>query len=130
MEVRPVDPRDQQWERNRIAYRVYFWQRTNPRSPVSAWSSSEWEIDGADVDEVLSWARQQAAGRSFVLYACVTSGEGLGLIRLLGNDPLGDLWDGTGGSSALAEAQVPSNWRRYRPPPQRSTAKTMPSAVT
>ena len=79
MQARPVDPRDTRWERNQPVYRVHFWQGQ---------VSSEWEVDRADVDEVLDWAQEHALGRSFVLYARIVDGEGPGLIRLLGTDPL------------------------------------------
>ena len=37
-------------------------------------------------DEVIAWAEATAAGRTFVLYACVPH-DGLGLVRLMGTDP-------------------------------------------
>ena len=79
MRARPVDPRDTYWEQDDPVYRVHFWQGQ---------ISSEWEVDGADVDEVLNWAQEHAQGRSFVLYARIVKNDGPGLIRLLGTDPL------------------------------------------
>ena len=59
------------------SYRVYFWQPG---------VTDEWELEGADVDEVLRWAADNACGRRYSVYACVSGGEGRGLIRLLGSD--------------------------------------------
>ena len=74
----PVDPRDQTWEVDEPAYRVHFHDGRG--------ASDEYEVRGADVDEVLAWAEQARGGRTFVLYACVPT-DGLGLVRLQGNDP-------------------------------------------
>lgn len=84
--ARPVDPRDQWWEVDHPAYRVYFFVQPDP-GPPSGWASDEWEITGADVDEVLTWARENADGRRFIVYVRVDHGDGLGLVRLLGSDP-------------------------------------------
>ena len=73
----PVDPRDTGWEVDRPAYRVYFWQPG---------ITDEWELEDTDVDEVLRWAADNAAGRQYAVYACVSDTEGHGLIRLLGSD--------------------------------------------
>ncbi len=78
METLTVDPRDQRWELESPKYRVYFHDANR--------SSDEYEIAGADVDQVLTWARVKQGDRTFVLYACVPR-EGLGLVRLLGRDP-------------------------------------------
>jgi len=45
--------------------------------------------EGADVDQVLNWARDNARGRRFDVYARVIGGQTgeLGLVRLLGTDP-------------------------------------------
>ena len=93
MQVHPVDPRDTRWEVDQPAYRVYFWEPQRPEDPHSMWVSDEWEIGDADVDEVLNWARGNAAGRRFVVYARIDTarpGEP-GLVRLLGTDPLNEL---------------------------------------
>jgi hypothetical protein len=78
MEATSVDPRDQRWEIARPTYRVYF------HTPSG--SSDEHEVAGGDVSEVMAWAEANAAGRTFVLYACVRH-DGVGLVRLLGTDP-------------------------------------------
>ncbi len=77
MQAQPVDPRDTRWEVVQPAYHVHFWQPG---------VTDEWELDGADVDEVLRWAAGHASGRRYVVYVCVTATEGKGLIRLLGTD--------------------------------------------
>jgi hypothetical protein len=51
--------------------------------------SSEWQIEDADVDAVLDWARGNAEGRRFAVYVRVIRQPGEpGLVRLLGTDPL------------------------------------------
>jgi hypothetical protein len=85
VEVKPVDPRDTGWETDDPRYRVYFWKQ---QGPGLMWSSDEWELTGADVESALAWARADEAGRQFVLYAVVRDSAGLGMIRLLGDDPL------------------------------------------
>lgn len=79
MHVVPVDPRDQTWELDRAAYRVYF------HDPDG--TSEEFGVTGADADEVLAWAEAGRGPRTFVLYACVPGDHGLGLVRLAGRDP-------------------------------------------
>jgi hypothetical protein len=78
MDASSVDPRDVTWEIDRPRYRVYFHAANG--------SSDEYEVDSADVAEVLRWAEATKADRAFVLYACVPR-EGLGLLRLEGSDP-------------------------------------------
>ena len=78
MDARGVDPRDQTWEVDRPKYRVYFHDLDG--------TSYEYEVEGADVVEVLRWAETMRGDRSFVLYACVPQ-AGLGLLRLEGFDP-------------------------------------------
>lgn len=80
LDVRPVDPRDQMWEVRETKYRVYFWDADA--------SSSEWELTGCDVEAALQWAQNSAGGRRFTLYAAAVDSEGLGLIRLIGVDPI------------------------------------------
>ena len=75
-EVRPVDPRDTEWEISSPSYRVYF------RRPLAhgGYMSDEFELRGAaDVRAVLSWAEEKADGRMYVLVGA--SGEG-GLVKL------------------------------------------------
>jgi hypothetical protein len=78
VKVRDVDPRDQAWELDEPSYRVYFHEPEG--------GSDEYEVSGADVVDVISWADAQRGVRTYVLYACVPR-DGLGLVRLLGTDP-------------------------------------------
>lgn len=78
MDTRKVDPRDQTWELDQPTYRVYFHDARG--------ASDEYELKDADVVDALTWAENQRADRTFVLYACVPS-DGLGLVRLHGSDP-------------------------------------------
>lgn len=77
MIVTPVDPRDQTWEIGSPRYRVYFFTGN---------ASDEYEIAGADIDQVLEWIASERGERSFIVYACVPH-DGLGLVRLAGADP-------------------------------------------
>jgi hypothetical protein len=74
-----IDPRDQRWEVDTPAYRVYFHDARG--------TSDEYELTGADVTEVLAWAEAERRGRTYVAYVCATSRDGLGLLRLAGADP-------------------------------------------
>jgi hypothetical protein len=78
MQTMGVDPRDQTGELEDPRYRVYFWAGT---------ASDEWEISGADVQEVLARAEANRGDRTYTLYACVPEKDGLGLVRLAGEDP-------------------------------------------
>lgn len=93
MKARPTDPRDTRWEVPHPTYRVYFWELHRPQEPDSSWVSDEWEIEDADIDEVLNWARDTARERRFVVYVSLTGGypDEPGLVRLLGTDPLDKL---------------------------------------
>ncbi|MBH1936065.1 hypothetical protein I5Q34_17615 [Streptomyces sp. AV19] len=86
MKTQPVDPRDMTWEQDQAVYRVHFWDR-------SAVASYEYEVTGADVGEVLGWARgrAEAEGWAFTLYVRVDGGDGPGLVRLCGvaGEPFG-----------------------------------------
>jgi|SRR5450755_2376449 hypothetical protein len=83
MRAHPVDPRDIQWEEDITTYRVYFWQQ----GTTGGWISDEWEIEDADISQVLNWATDKANDRSFVLYAKTGNDESPGLLTLFGTDP-------------------------------------------
>ena len=80
MKVESVDPRDQTEEVDAPRYRVYFWHGSE---------SDEYEITGADVHEVLTWADVRAAGRTYSLWASLPASDefGVKLVRLAGWDP-------------------------------------------
>ena len=50
MDVIAVGPRDQTWEVDRPRYRVYFHEAND--------ASDEYEVTGADVDEVITWVEE------------------------------------------------------------------------
>jgi hypothetical protein len=86
MEVRTIDPRDVEREVSEPKYRVYFWSQRN--IDELAWTSEEWELTAAaDVGEALGWAKENASGRSFVMYVVVPADDGQVLVRLQGVDP-------------------------------------------
>jgi hypothetical protein len=80
--VKRVDPRDQKWQRDDPTFRVYFWSRA-----AHGAVSDEYEVQGADVTEVLAWAEADPQHRAFTLYARHDDPSGVGLIRLAGEDP-------------------------------------------
>ena len=87
----PIDPRDQTSEYLAPAFRVYFWDGC---------TSDEWQLHGADVLEVLDWAKMQAGRRSYTVWAAIPDlpQSGVCLVRLAG-------WEGyapTGGRPAHA----------------------------
>ena len=82
MRVLQVDPRDQQWENDGPAYRVYFWTGS---SCCDAWRLTETDVDG-----VLACADEHANGRTTSVWVVHSDGNGLGLIRLAGVDPTAD----------------------------------------
>lgn len=80
MEIRGIDPRDTTWELDHARYRVYFWD-------VPAGTAHEYEVlETVDIRELLEWASRYAADRgwSYTVYAVVSDGGRLGLIRLAG----------------------------------------------
>lgn len=79
MHVRAVDPRDTAWEHDDATYRASFWDR-------SQGASDEYEGTGADVEEVLTWARVKAdeTGSAYTLYVRVVDEGKPGLVRLSG----------------------------------------------
>ncbi|MBZ4018504.1 hypothetical protein CCS38_22740 [Streptomyces purpurogeneiscleroticus] len=74
-----MDPRDTTWEQDAATYRAYFWDR-------SANTSDDYEVTGADVEEVLAWARAKAeeTNSAYTLYVRVTDEGKPGLVRLSG----------------------------------------------
>jgi hypothetical protein len=76
-----VDPRDQEWEIERPAYRVYFVHKIEGVLR----KTEEWELTELDLREALSWAEQRAVGREYEFYVVVTGQQpqGLGMVRLL-----------------------------------------------
>jgi hypothetical protein len=88
-----VDPRDQVEVVDAPSYRVCFWH--------GATSSDEYEIDEADVPEVLAWAHDNAFGRTYSVSVALleTSSQGVHLVRLAG-------WD----ASAPASLRPPHAW--------------------
>ena len=79
MKARLIDPRDQTSQVDNPTYRVYFWADGGD-------AKEEWELTGADLDEVLEWIRPRSRGRSHSLWAVVQSPGEVCLIRLRGID--------------------------------------------
>ena len=61
MDTRGVDPRDQTWEIKQPTYRVYFHD--------SKGAADEYEVEGADVADVLAWAESRSGDRTFATAA-------------------------------------------------------------
>jgi hypothetical protein len=82
MDVRNVDPRDQVEGIIAPSYRVYFWSRLD----ADALHSDEYQLSGADVHEVISWAERNACGRTYALFISIPARAGVNLVRLAGWD--------------------------------------------
>lgn len=100
LQARSVDPRDVNVEVDTPTFRVYFW-----RSAPSL-ACREFEVTGADVDEVIEWAEAtKAAGETYELgvltpVAGMQDGDVL-LTRIKGTDPTRS--EGGGGTPATAD---------------------------
>ena len=99
IEARPVEPRDVTISVDAPTFRVYFW-----RSPPSL-ACREFEVTGADVDEIIEWAEDhKAAGETYelgVLTPVAEMQEGdVVLTRIKGTDPTRS--EGGGGTPATA----------------------------
>ncbi|MEU5772868.1 hypothetical protein ABZ819_06120 [Streptomyces venezuelae] len=80
MHLRLTDPRTTTWEQDHATYRIHFWD-------VPSKASHEYEVqEEVDVDELLSWAQEYAAERSwtYTIYVVTADASGPGLIRLAG----------------------------------------------
>lgn len=80
MRASSVDPRYANHIEDSPAYRVDFWDANE--------NSDEWRIEAArNIDEVMSWAAENASGRSYVVYSEVENEAGVALARLFGTEP-------------------------------------------
>ncbi len=79
MRAEPIDPRDQTLQIDDPSYRVYFWA-------ADAGGKEEWELSGADLQEVLEWIPGRADGRSYSLWVVTRPPGEVCLIRLQGID--------------------------------------------
>jgi hypothetical protein len=92
METRAVDPRDTLWEVEHPTYRVHIWSPMPQPEHVApadqAWSCSEYDVTGADVEEVLAWARDRAPSNgTYTVFLRGTDKGEPGLFRLAGWEP-------------------------------------------
>jgi len=71
--VEPVDERDSSWEDHRPRFRVYLFSGGGP-----SFATSTYDVTGAEVLEVVSWAEDQAGD------------EGLYAVALVGKNPRGE----------------------------------------
>ncbi len=72
--VEPVDPRDQDWEKDVVRYRVHVRDGD---------VSDEYELHAESVSAVVDWATNRAGDREWTLYAVLVDREkGTGLLRL------------------------------------------------
>lgn len=88
MKAEGIDPRYESSLEEDPDYRVDFWGETVLDDGSIIDGADEWLLTGAeDVHEALSWAKENAKGRDFVLYAKVQDGESIGLTQLAGREP-------------------------------------------
>nr|BFE45806.1 hypothetical protein GCM10017547_36990 [Pseudarthrobacter oxydans] len=78
MRAELIDPRDQTLQVNDPTYRVYFWAEDAAKQ--------EWELSGADLNEVLEWIPAHSRGRSHSLWAVTRLPGEVCLVRLQGID--------------------------------------------
>src|SRR2546429_629346 len=92
MHASPVDPRDRTWEDDEPVSRVLIWSRPDSSqalvSPAQGWVCQSDDVSGADIDEVLAWAKERTPpdGTHAVFVRAGNDGAP-GLIRLAGWDP-------------------------------------------
>jgi hypothetical protein len=87
VEELPID--DGRWETVATAYHVRFWTLLEDATPPSAplWECAPLRVEGVgDVCDVLDWARENAAGRSYTIYVEVDGDPG-GVVQIYGVDP-------------------------------------------
>lgn len=92
MEVTGVDPRDVFWEVQLPTFRVYFWDRPPDISAYSGpvgLTSDEYEVTGADIHDVISWANRYAESNlTYAIYLLVSNlSNEKGMVKLAGQDP-------------------------------------------
>lgn len=78
MRAELIDPRNHTLQVDDPKYRVYFWAEDGTKQ--------EWELSGADLDEVLEWIPVHSQGRSRSLRAVMRLPGEVCLIRLQGID--------------------------------------------
>lgn len=91
MDSRPVDPRDTTWEVDHPVFRVTFFDLLpgSPVDPQLGVATDEWEIQNAEISDVLDWAEGKASDkRMWTVHLLVDdSRRGHGMVRLCGTDP-------------------------------------------
>ena len=90
MKIRPIDPREAQWEVDDPKYWVIFWSERKAHEGTSFWISSEFELSGTgiQVDEVLAWARAEGKNSAaVVVYVVVDHCDSRGLVKIAGVEP-------------------------------------------
>ena len=80
------DPWEARWIELAPIYQIEFW--STPGGPGSMWHADVTRLkEASSVEDVLTWARAQAEGRQFTIYAEVNRGTDRGRVRLFGTDP-------------------------------------------
>jgi hypothetical protein len=96
MITRLVDPRDATWEDDNPIFRVYLWRRMPPPTDKTvqteslAFACEAYDIEGAQVTEVLDWIKDQHLGDGayFTLYLVGRNDrDEFGQFWLGGHDP-------------------------------------------
>jgi len=95
MVMENVDERDSRWEDHQPRFRVYLFEESGFRvaedgSQATGYATTTWDVTGADVVDVLSWAQHQAGDAGLYSVALVADGYGeqteRGLVWLVGMD--------------------------------------------
>lgn len=80
MRIQPSDERDSTWEAHRPRFRVYFFRGGEESS---SWAVETFDVEGADVVDVVGWAQDEIGDRGLYAVALVADG---GLTWLVGMD--------------------------------------------
>lgn len=89
MHIEPVDERESSWHSPWPRFRVYRYRLDHP---AASWTTITDDVTGADVGEVIAWAREQAGTEQLFAVALVVDdhaqpeGQQRGLVWLLGDD--------------------------------------------
>jgi hypothetical protein len=81
-----IDIRDQKWQELSPTYLVIFWTEFS-EPDAAGWTSEEWELTQADVEDVLRWTADNRGQRLASIWLVLHDHRGRGHIRLSGTDP-------------------------------------------
>jgi len=90
MNVRKIDPRDIAYIEDQCIYRVYFSDREPDAPEIEAGNTFEWEISGADIEQVIDWINENRLDRAYSLYLYTDRNHERILYHLISKDRYGN----------------------------------------